>query len=117
MGKDSDMKYLAMLGLLAVLVVGGTGCSALQKCGLCDSGCDMCGDGACMGDCMNGACMNGACQPQNGLGECYGGRGLGAGRGFGSRRGGPQSGTVAYPYYTTRGPRDYFACNPGYPSN
>ena len=25
--------------------------------------------------------------------------------------------TVAYPYYTTRGPRDFFACDPGYPRN
>jgi hypothetical protein len=26
---------------------------------------------------------------------------------------GPQTGTVAYPYYTTRGPRDFLAKNPG----
>lgn len=25
---------------------------------------------------------------------------------------GPPTGTVAYPYYTTRGPRDFFAANP-----
>jgi len=25
---------------------------------------------------------------------------------------GPQSAQVAYPYYTTRGPRDFFANNP-----
>jgi hypothetical protein len=26
---------------------------------------------------------------------------------------GPQTGAVAYPYYTTRGPRDFLAKNPG----
>ena len=35
----------------------------------------------------------------------------------GLRMNGPPTPHVAYPYYTTRGPRDYFACNPGYPRN
>lgn len=30
-----------------------------------------------------------------------------------SMSGGPQTGAVAYPYYTTRGPRDFLANNPG----
>lgn len=106
------MKYLAILGLLATLVVGSTGCSMMQKCGLCDGGCDACGSGAC----MDGACANGACWGNgNGYGDdgCYGD---GSGR-RGRRNNGLTSGTVAYPYYTTHGPRDYFACNPGYPRN
>jgi hypothetical protein len=26
---------------------------------------------------------------------------------------GPQTGAVTYPYYTTRGPRDFLSANPG----
>jgi hypothetical protein len=95
-----------------------------------------CRDGACQsgeceeGTCPDGACQDGACQECEG-GVChprhagrYGGlakhhltpeeRAALAGSNYGaSGPAGPPTGAVAYPYYTTRGPRDFLAkCPP-----
>jgi hypothetical protein len=45
--------------------------------------------------------------------QCPPGGGYGGG-GYGGRygAGGPPTGAVTYPYYTTRGPRDFLARNP-----
>ncbi len=89
------MKRLALLALLGV-VVAGTGCST------CNTGCDS--------GCGRGLFNRSACR---GDGRGDGRRGGGDG-GDGMAQAAP---TVAYPYYTTRGPRDFFACDPGYPRN
>jgi hypothetical protein len=97
--------------------------------GACQDG--ACQDGACTeGDCPTGACQTGACQECPG-GVCkvphtgrYGGlakhhlsaaeKAALAGSDYGATGpAGPPTGTVAYPYYTTRGPRDFLArCPP-----
>jgi hypothetical protein len=41
-----------------------------------------------------------------------GGVGPGTGGPLGYYNGGPATPTVVYPYYTTRGPRDFLAANP-----
>ena len=108
----------------------------------CCCGDECCGDGCCgeCCDCDNGGCglidrmrCRGGCGLGGGCGACSacGGRGCGlcqrvAGRlaagGCCPHSGGypasynftpgPQSGQTAYPYYTTRGPRDFLMCNP-----
>jgi hypothetical protein len=95
-----------------------------------------CQDGACeTGACGPGGCETGTCGPE-GCNECadgtcrprhvgrYGGlakhhlspeeRAALAASDYGATTpAGPPSGTVAYPYYTTRGPRDFLAkCPP-----
>lgn len=89
------------------------------------------GGGPCRdGQCEDGGCPDGACQECPG-GECavphagrYGGlakhhlspeeKAALAGSDYGATTpAGPPSGAVAYPYYTTRGPRDFLAkCPP-----
>jgi hypothetical protein len=104
--------------------------------GACQGG--ACQDGACQdGACESGACQTGHCQPggcQDGecaVGGChkkhvgrYGGlakhhlsdeekAALEASDYGATTPAGPPTGTVAYPYYTTRGPRDFLAkCPP-----
>jgi hypothetical protein len=89
-----------------------------------------CADGACPdGTCSDGACADGACQACEG-GVCktphagrYGGlakhhlspaeRAALEGSDYGATTpAGPPTGAVAYPYYTTRGPRDFLAKRP-----
>jgi len=85
-----------------------------------------CPDGSCpSGECQNGECQEcegGACHPRH-VGR-YGGlarhhltpeeKAALAGSDYGAvQPAGPPSGAVAYPYYTTRGPRDFLAkCPP-----
>jgi hypothetical protein len=87
-------------------------------------------DGACQsGECEDGSCPPGNCQECEG-GVChprqtgrYGGlakhhlspaeKAALAGSDYGALGpAGPPTGGVAYPYYTTRGPRDFLAKNP-----
>ncbi len=82
-----------------------------------------CQDGAC----QDGACQDGACQECQGAscqpGGKYGGlakhhltpqekAALAASNYGQTGPAGPPTGGVAYPYYTTRGPRDFLAKNP-----
>jgi len=90
---------------------------------------DGCQTGACgPGGCQTGGCgpecqdcVDGTCKPRH-VGR-YGGlakhhltpeeRAALAASDYGATTpAGPPSGTVAYPYYTTRGPRDFLAKNP-----
>ena len=102
-----------------------------ENCGwTCGGGaCDGCG--GCVGECGPGLCGEGYCGPFGrgccGQGGC-GGNGClqhgmsclldcnGGCNGCGDHRynfqPGPPVGQVAYPYYTTRGPRDFLMCNP-----
>ena len=92
--------------------------------GACEEACEpgACQDGACQdGGCRDGACQDGACRkPHNGR---YGGlakhhltadeKAALAASDYGAvQPAGPPTGGVAYPYYTTRGPRDFLAKNP-----
>jgi hypothetical protein len=99
-----------------------------------------CRDGACQEGCENGACQGAECEggqcPTNACQDCdsgachkrhvgpYGGlakhhltpeeEAALAGSDYGATGpAGPPTGAVAYPYYTTRGPRDFLAkCPP-----
>lgn len=101
---------------------GQAGCSG------CESG--MCTEHGCPhGQCPGGVCQTGACQECPG-GVChpphsgrYGGlakhhltanekAALGASDYGATCPPGPPTGAVAYPYYTTRGPRDFLAKKP-----
>ena len=71
----------------------GTCRSAPETCAACDAcGCQHCGDPNCRNGCLARHCAERAAY-----------RGAAPG---------PLTGAVAYPYYTVRGPRDYFAQNP-----
>jgi hypothetical protein len=99
----------ALWTLLAVVVAVGL------------SGC--CGGGLCLpklfGGCSDCAvaqpatCADGSCSTGGGVVACdqCGGRGCGL-CGREAITPGPPSAAVAYPYYTTRGPRDFLAANP-----
>lgn len=72
-----------------------------------------CGDGACGGGCIQrgiGMLLDGSCGPCGG-GESPCGLGRASDRNYAFNPG-PPVGQVAYPYYTTRGPRDFLQCNP-----
>jgi hypothetical protein len=97
--------------------------------GACQDG--ACQDGACRGPaCENGACATGPCPaglckggPHCRHHDRYGGlakhhltpeeeAALAASNYGQTGPAGPPTGAVAYPYYTTRGPRDFLAKNP-----
>lgn len=90
------MKRLLASAFVAALVAGGVGCKSSQ--------CNDCGSGH----------RGHAAHRGQGLGH-HGKRNTNGGPQMGD--GGGPAAQVAYPYYTTRGPRDYFANDPGYPSN
>ena len=71
---------------------------------------------ACLCGCCNTDGPRGCTGPGVGCGGCAAG-GCGAGHGRRARRtangpNGPAVGAVSYPYYTTRGPRDFLDPNP-----
>jgi hypothetical protein len=111
---------------------GGGACQdgACQD-GACENG--ACQDGACEGGvCPTGACRGGACRDGACEGEACHKRHVGRYGGLAKHHlspeekaaleasdygatgpAGPPTGAVAYPYYTTRGPRDFLAkCPP-----
>ena len=115
----------AMFSLLAVaILVGLTGCArqfgrrpwacmggscaqATEDCQSCDASCDASCDGC--GDpvrCRRSADGPGYFKPRGLCKDCCTGGG-----GF-VEAAGPATGAVTYPYYTTRGPRDFLAKNP-----
>jgi hypothetical protein len=124
--------YVGIL-LAAVTMVASTGCNILHRnCNACRSsiGCRPCSIGWQRGGTDYGHCLGSHSHPQ-GLwghhGHGMGGHGLGGGHlaGLAGMAGaahpphpgeGPPSGIdapqVAYPYYTVRGPRDYFLDDP-----
>lgn len=82
----------------------------------CGGGCGLFGSGDC-GGCQGGAC---GCGPdgclQHGLHALLDCNGCNGCNSCGDQNynftPGPPVGQVAYPYYTTRGPRDFLMCNP-----
>ncbi len=114
---------------------GQTPCATCQNGGYCNGGyCNGgCPDGTCYGGCPDGMCLDGMCGDDCN-GGCFGGHG-GCFGGHGCRLWGnhdkwagsnvhhyyssmvPQCGVgtampmmVQYPYYTTKGPDDFFYC-------
>jgi hypothetical protein len=107
-------------------------CSACQLRGHCYGygvanhsccGCGGCGDGGCgngggCGGCGNGGCGCGPCAygcgggPMYGSGCCAGPGCCASGDQHYTFNPGPPVGQTAYPYYTTRGPRDFLEKNP-----
>jgi hypothetical protein len=96
---------------------GGGDCGCNNGCGCGAGGCNACGEGGC------NACGNGGCGANDPNGYANGGDPNGGGmaghgplpRGAGGTYVGPQgppTGGVAYPYYATRGPRDFLVNNP-----
>ncbi|MBX7075318.1 MAG: hypothetical protein K1X71_19425 [Pirellulales bacterium] len=85
----------------------GGGCGPYGDCGSCGS----CGDSCTYG---GGAYDGGGYDPVPGCSDCARRHG-GGGESYAGPQGppGPPVGQVAYPYYTTRGPRDFLARNPG----
>jgi hypothetical protein len=118
--KENPAMKRVLFGLFALASLSlATGCSTVGNCG---SGC---GDG-----CGSGGCGPGGCGPGGGgglLGHHGGGhdeldpchprlrplkRHKGRHGGYDAGAYGPPTAAVAYPYYTTRGPRDFFEPNP-----
>jgi hypothetical protein len=125
------MKRVMMLVCLATAVLSSTGCNSMNRSCCGDVGCRPCAMGWQRGGTdyqrfLGGPGCN-SCQKgcQSGCNTCGKGGGLGsrlasAGHGqyanaqpagAGEASGGPMA-QVAYPYYTTRGPRDFFLDNP-----
>ncbi len=112
------MKRLLLAVSLAVLVSSSTGCCLFDRIfghGGCAACCGKCGPYP--GGCTPGYSPGGsACGPGGcGAGDCSPGCARASGGGpmdDGSAFAGPPTGGVTYPYYTTRGPRDYLARNP-----
>jgi hypothetical protein len=125
------MKHALFALAAATLLMTGTGCSCCdglfghKSCGGCNGsscgGCGGCGDGGGCANCGgsnggyadggNGAngggphgCLANGCVPHGPLPRGAGGTYVGPE--------GPPTGAVAYPYYTTRGPRDFLINNP-----
>jgi hypothetical protein len=113
------MKRCMLALLLGLLVSSSSGCCLFDKIlghGACNTCCGYpgcgpaCGAGGCGPACGPGGCGPGGC----GNGGCLGCNDGGATEGMddGSAYAGPPSAGVTYPYYTTRGPRDFLAKNP-----
>lgn len=104
------MKRAAFGLLIAVVVASSTGCCLIDRLFHCNSGCGGCSSQGCYDECYEG----GPCSGGYGYGGGGGGCGCGHGGGGYADAGppGPPSAQVTYPYYTTRGPRDYLAARP-----
>lgn len=119
------------LALALLVLVGASGCSIIDRLFLLNAdgpyGQHACGHAGCQqGGCEDGACQDGGCQDCE-SGACHTGRYGGLAKhhlspeeraaleasDYGATTpAGPPTGTVAYPYYTTRGPRDFLAKKP-----
>jgi hypothetical protein len=127
------MKRTCGLLLVVSVISLASGCSIIDRLFLLNAdgpyahqgrhaghcGPDGCETGACGPACQD--CADGTCKPRH-VGR-YGGlakhhltpeeRAALAGSDYGATTpAGPPTGAVAYPYYTTRGPRDFLAKNP-----
>lgn len=93
---------LSAHGRRPIACVQGSCAQAPENCASCN--CNNCVDPNQQAPCQ--ACGGHGCR------LCRGGRGGDGGDGGDGFAPGPPAGTVAYPYYTTRGPRDFLARNP-----
>jgi len=95
--------------MLGLLVSSSSGCCLFDKLfghGACGACCGKTGPypGSCgPTGCGPAPCADGCCSTAGGPHD---------GADDGSAYAGPPSGATSYPYYTTRGPRDFFASNP-----
>jgi hypothetical protein len=118
------MKRAIYLILAVMLLTSTTGCLSRytrgpQSCAAegCQQGPENCASCGCDGNgCQDPSqCADQGDPSDNGPGHCCrlfhrrGDNGDGGDEGFNP---GPTAGTIAYPYYTTRGPRDFLARNP-----
>lgn len=117
------MRCVGFVVLALGLIAGGSGCQAFHRRAAQGPGGYQCADGSCSiegpyadDDCAacqvadRPACAGGACDRSHGMLQAIG-------RLFHHNRpeapvGGPPVGTVTYPYYTVRGPRDFLANDP-----
>lgn len=125
------MKRLLLAAITGLVLCSGSGCCLLDRLFCCQRGypppycsgpgCGDCGPADC-GCASNGPVDDGYGAPgpmhaagwrrSRGGGPGYGGPSYGGpAPGYGAY-GGPAGGQVAYPYYTTRGPRDFLSPNP-----
>jgi len=127
------MKRLKLMAAALVMLVGATGCSVNR----CQSACNSCNScpptGGLLGSLGCRGCLSDQCSVATGCRTCgigwqHGGldysEGLATGHPLHGRPGdqsggaggsgmaGPQGATVAYPYYSVRGPRDFLLDNP-----
>ena len=108
------MKSLVYSFAFVGLSLLATGCNSGPG-GLLGGGCSSGSCGVADGGCANGSCAAG--QPTGPLAGVLSQRNhVGpqshTGSGPGPAYGGPSAGQVTYPYYTTRGPRDFLQANP-----
>ena len=104
------MKRLMLLAVVAAMLSLNSGCYLLDHIFACHNGCGPAHGCDSCGDCCGGGCATGCGVGCGGCGSC----GLG-GHGLAGNTSGPDDsigGVVTYPYYTTRGPRDYLAKSP-----
>ena len=105
----------------AQLAAYNEGCDT--GCGMCDGGCGCPVDGGCTDGCCSDPCGGGPCRRLvDGMAGGFCGCGCGGPCGlcpggqsypeYPAFNPGPPGGQVAYPYYTTRGPRDFLRNNP-----
>ena len=87
------MKHAVLAFALVGLLVGASGCGLMSRLHR----------GPLVGSCRTAPENCATCRDQ-GCGQC---------RGPAYTASGPASGAVTYPYYTTRGPRDFLARDPG----
>ncbi len=99
--------YSAFVAAGLLVLLAGCCCADRHRCS--GSDCPQAPDGACAGQapCSDGQCAGQPCAP-----ACHGGCAGGQGPGVLSGEAGPPTGAISYPYYTTRGPRDYFDRDP-----
>ena len=108
------MKRIALLltaGCLSRLLAGCMGSHSQYVAGDCggcaeEVGCDSCSQPSCDSCASPNAGLAGL------VNVCGGCGGMGCGLCRRAIAPGPQMGAVTYPYYTTRGPRDFLARNP-----
>lgn len=103
------MTRFLMAGLALVMLAAGSGC--VNTCRQCEGGRQglFANHGAHGGSRHGDPCRDGLCN-RNGGGRGNGGNGGGDGGAGGYA--GPSGAAVAYPYYTTRAPRDFLDPNP-----
>ena len=110
------MKRTLWAALVATVVTSTSGCCLIDRLANCHpgcgspaayGGCDGCGPVGCGPGCHDGCGPGGCANYGPGGPNSYGPPG-----GPEVIESGPPTGAAAYPYYTTRGPRDYLARSP-----